>query len=73
MAKAQSFGPFYIGIANQASGAPFIDKAFTKETEGRYRSGKGYLIRIPFTRHRPTKGIVFGMWRKPNAEGETRA
>jgi len=62
--RAYSLGRYYIVLANQGSGSPMIDKAFTNEQEGAYRKGKGFLIRLPFTGNRPTKGIVIGRWKK---------
>lgn len=62
--QAHSFGRLYIVIgAGQAGGSPLIDRAITTEREGRMRTGRGWLIRAPFTGHRPTRGIVVGVWR----------
>jgi hypothetical protein len=52
-------------IANQAAGSPLIDKAITREQEGKERIGMSILIRIPFTGKKPTIDIVFGKWGNP--------
>lgn len=63
--QAHSLGRAYfiVGVP-QAQGAPLVDRCTTIEREGRMRRGQGVLVRIPFTKHRPTKGLVFGLWRK---------
>ncbi len=62
--RAYSLGRYYMVLANQAAGSPMVDKAFTNEQEGAHRTGKGLLIRLPFTGEQPTKGIVVGRWNK---------
>jgi len=64
MNTAHSIGRLYISIAGQAQGAPLIDKAFTVEHEGLKRRGRGIVIRLPFTKDKPTKGLNIGLWDK---------
>lgn len=66
-----SIGPFYAVIAPQAGGSPLVDRANTTEKEGKLRRGTGYLIRLPFTGHRPTLGLNVGRWRKNVPRGES--
>jgi len=54
----------YACIAPQGQGAPLIDQAFTIEKDGKQRRGHGFLIRVPFTRNRPTIGLVVGLWKQ---------
>lgn len=64
MNKTLNFLSFFVCFAPQAQGAPFIDRAVTRETENPHRTGDGFLIRVPFTRHRPTVGLIVGKWRQ---------
>jgi hypothetical protein len=67
MTTAHSLGRVFVCIgAPQAQGAPLVDRAFTRELDGPLRVGVGFLIRLPFMRDRPTRGIVIGVWRKPS-------
>jgi hypothetical protein len=66
MATARSLGRVFVTLTNQAQGAPMFDRCFTRETEGAMRSGEGWCIRPPFTRHRPVRALVVGVWRKPS-------
>lgn len=55
----------YVTTVLQAAGAPLIDKGVTTEPEGLKREGDAYVIRPPFTKHRPVRALVIGIWRKP--------
>ena len=72
MGEAHSIGGLYVSIAGQGQGAPLVDKSFTVEQEGLKRRGRGILIRIPFTKHRPTKGINIGLWDKQPSPSSAR-
>ena len=64
MNNTVNIGRLYFCIALQAAGAPLVDRAITREEEGRLRRGMGYLIRPPFTGHRPVRGLNVGVWAK---------
>jgi len=44
----------------------FIEKAETQEIDEPFRSGKGWAIRMPFTR----KALVIGVWKTSYTESE---
>lgn len=63
MNKTVSVGRFFACLASQGSGSPLVDRAMTTEKDGEKRSGRGFLIRLPFTGNRPTVGLVVGRWK----------
>jgi hypothetical protein len=62
MSNTRSIGRFFVCIAAQGAGSPLIDGAVTRELHQPHRTGTGVLIRLPFTGHRPTRGLVIGKW-----------
>ena len=64
--RARSFGRLYVVLAWQPAGAPLVDRCTTYEKRrplgGPLRRGRGVLIRLPFAGHRPTIGLVIGIW-----------
>ena len=65
MAKTHDVGKFYWHtMVYPIKFKGFTDKAETQEIEEPYRAGRGYAIRIPFTKF----AIVFGKWGKAYEE-----
>lgn len=59
MAKTRDVGNFYWHTMLYPVKPPVIlDRAETQEIDGKYRGGKGWAIRLPFTR----LSIVIGKW-----------
>ena len=60
--KARSFFRLFVTTTNQPSGAPFIDRGFTREIDGPKRTGKCLVIRSPFARKTISKALCLGLW-----------
>lgn len=59
MAKTRDIGSFYWHPMVYPVKPPvLLDRAETQEIDGKYRGGKGWAIRLPFTR----LSIVVGKW-----------
>jgi hypothetical protein len=72
MAKTRDIGHFYWHTLLYPVKPPVLwEKAETQEIDNLYREGKGYAVRLPFTRH----AVVIGKWGKSHNESEalTRA
>ena len=61
--KTVSVGRLFACLTPQGGGSPLVDRAVTTEKDGAQRRGSALLIRLPFTGHKPTVGLVVGMWR----------
>jgi len=67
MAKTHDVGSFYWHTMVYPVKPPVVfEKAETQEIEEPYRFGKGYCIRVPFTR----LSLVLGKWVKQYSESE---
>lgn len=60
--KTFALGRVFITTTLQAQGAPLIDKGITHETPFPGRRGECFVIRPPFTRHRPVRALCVGLW-----------
>jgi len=59
MAKTRDIGNFYWHPMVYPVKPPvLLDRAETQEIDGKYRGGKGWAIRLPFTR----LSLVIGKW-----------
>lgn len=65
MAKTHDVGNFYWHtMVYPVKPNVIFDRAETQEIDGKYRGGKGWAIRLPFTR----LSIVVGMWKQTYSE-----
>lgn len=60
-------GRLVLTTTTQAQGAPLIDRGTTRSVEPN-RLFNSLVIRVPFTRHRPTKAIVVGWEERPRTD-----
>jgi len=66
MAKTHDIGNFYWHTMVYPVKPPVVfDRAETQEIEEPYRGGKGWAVRLPFTR----LSLVVGMWKERYSEG----
>jgi len=65
MARTRDIGNYYWHpMVYPIKPKVLFEKAETQEIDGQYRPGKGYCLRLPFTR----LSIVFGKWGEPLEE-----
>jgi len=65
MAKTRDVGKFYWHtMIYPVNPKVLFDRAETQEIEGKYRSGKGWAVRLPLTRC----AIVVGVWKEAYSE-----
>lgn len=64
MSTTHTLGRFCLTLASQAQGAPLIDRGIAIEKDGRKRQADCIVIRTPFTKHRPSRALFLGLWRK---------